>query len=84
MFFNKKDKILKEFDDYLSRVEVKTDTGWYLLYLVNEDWYGRHMKSVDRRLGLVTGKPELGRNISYFNPRVEKNSVMGRVLVIKS
>ncbi len=84
MFFNKKNKILKEFDDYLSRVEVKTDKGWYILYLVEEDWYGRHMKSVDRRLGLVYGKPELGRSIAYFNPRVEKKSEMGKVLVIKS
>ena len=84
MIFKQKEKILKNMDNFLSKVNVKTENGWFALYLVDKDWYARHLNSVDKRLGLVYGTPELGQEISYFNPRVEKKSFIGRIDIIKS
>jgi len=79
-----KDKILEKIGKYDDRKMVRTNRGWFVVYFKNGDIYCRHMKSVDKRYGLVYGKIELGIEIDYHNPRVSKKSNMGRVIEIKS
>jgi len=79
-----KDKILERIGKYDKRRMVRTSRGWFVVYFKDGDVYCRHMKSVDKRYGLVYGKIELGIEIEYYNPRVGKKSIMGIIKEIKS
>ena len=84
IFFKKVEKVLEKIGKYDSRRMVKTERGWFVVYQKEKDYYTRHMDSLDKRYGLLYGSLALGREVSYYNPRVAKKSNMGRVKVIKN
>ncbi|MAG77963.1 hypothetical protein CL616_01210 [archaeon] len=81
IFFKKKKELVKqELESFDQRFVVKTPKGEFKLFLCEKDIYCKGSLSKDSRYGLAFIKDiDIGTELVYHNPRLERKVNMGRI-----